>query len=161
MAPGGWLAALEQSGVAAAIRASSWLYPAVETLHLLGVALLVGGAVLFDLRLLGAFAHVRVADLARVALPLARVGFTVVVPTGLLLFATEATALAGNGALRLKLLLIVAALANIVVFHRGVGRVVEAWDPGSGPPLGARVAGAVSAVAWVGALVAGQWIAYR
>jgi hypothetical protein len=147
--------------VAVAIRSSSWLYPAVETVHLLGVALLVGGAVVFDLRLLGAFARLPVAGLARAALPVARLGFAAVVPTGLLLFATEATALAGNGAMRLKALLIVAALLNIVVFHRGVGRTMDAWPDAVQVPGAARIAGAVSVAAWVGALVAGQWIAYR
>lgn len=161
MGPGGWLSALEQGPVAAAIRSSSWLYPAIETTHLVGVAWLVGAAVLFDLRLLGVFRHVRVAALASAALPVARVGFTVAVVSGALLFTTEARALAGSGAFRLKLALLLVALANVAVFHRGAGRSMGGWSGEADLPWRVRVAGAVSLVAWTGALVAGQWIAYR
>lgn len=158
--PGGWLAALEQGSVAAAIRSSAWLYPAIESAHLAGVALLLGAVAVWDLRLLGTFGHLPAASLARAALPVARVGFVLAVPTGILLFLTEATTLAGNTAFRLKLAVIVLALANIAVFHRGAGLTLESWGEGE-VPRAARVAGAVSLLAWTTALVAGQWIAYR
>ena len=161
MGPGGWLAAVEHGAVAVAIRSSSWLYPAIETAHLLGVACLVGAAVLFDLRLLGLFRHLRVAELARAALPVARAGFVLAAATGALLFTTEATTLAGNGAFRLKLLLLLVALVNVAVFHRGAGRSMGGWSGEADLPWPVRVAGAVSLCAWLGALAAGQWIAYR
>ncbi|HLL82467.1 MAG TPA: hypothetical protein VK420_07435, partial [Longimicrobium sp.] len=86
----GWLAWLEGTPAAAAVRTSPWLYPALETLHILGLGLLVGAVWTWDLRLLGAGRGVAVSELARLALPAARAGFGVAATSGAFLFASDA-----------------------------------------------------------------------
>jgi hypothetical protein len=155
----GWLEALEQSALGAAMRDSNWLYPAAETLHLLGLATLVGCAVAFDLRLLGVSRHLPARATARHLLTCARTGFGVAALSGFLLFSADATALIGNPAFRWKLVLIAIAGLNALRFHLGPFRGAQSWDL-ERPPAGARIAAAVSLAAWAGAVTAGRLIAY-
>ena len=157
---GGWLAAVEDSGVGAAMRDSPWLYPAVEIIHLLGLATLVGCAAAFDLRLLGVSRHLPARATARHLLSLARVGFAVAAASGLLLFTADATAIAANPAFRWKLVLIAVAGLNALRFHLGPFRRADGWDFDRPAPAPARLAAGVSLAAWTGAVAAGRLIAY-
>jgi hypothetical protein len=155
-----WLRWLEGSAVATAVREWPWLYPAVETAHILGFVVLVGAAAMFDLRLLGLSRRVSVGALARHVLPWARGGLAVAAPTGALLFVSDATATAANPAFLLKLTLIGAALLNVAVFHRWTFRSAESWDRDSPPPAGARLAGGLSLLLWTAVIASGRLIAY-
>lgn len=152
---------LEQTSVAAAVRESLWLFPAIETVHLFGIILLVGSTVAFDLRLLGfALREQRVSKLASRLLPWAWVGFALQVMTGSLLFASEATKCYGNRAFRIKMLLLLLAGANALVFHVASFRRVTVWDNASASPIGAKFAGALSILLWFGIVAAGRWIGF-
>lgn len=155
-----WLEALEGSAVGAAMRDSLWLYPAVETIHLLGLATLVGCAAAFDLRLLGVSRHLPARATARHLLTFARAGFAVAAGSGVLLFSADATAIAANPAFRWKLALIAVAGLNALRFHLGPFRTAENWDRGLPTPVPAKIAAAVSLTVWVGAVTAGRLIAY-
>lgn len=155
----GWLPWLEATPVAAAVRESPWLYPALETMHILGFALLVGAAWSWDLRLLGLGRGISVSELGRLLLPAARAGFAAAATSGALLFASDAVATAANPAFRAKLVLIALAGANAATFHAG-RRSAPAWDRGVLPPLRARAAGALSLVLWSLTVAAGRLIAY-
>ena len=163
MAPGAAPAALrwlEGSTVAAAMRESIWLYPAVETVHLLGVTVLVGAAFMFDLRLLGVSRHLPVIGLASHLLAWSRRGAAVVVPTGLLLLAPHATRLWENPAFQVKLLLVALAGANALAFHLLTLRNVAVWEAAVAPPVAARAAALISLALWTGAIVCGRLLAY-
>jgi hypothetical protein len=152
---------LEGSGFGTAIRQSRWLYPVVETGHILGFVVLVGGAVMFDLRVLGISRSIPVEPLARLLLWCARVSLPVVLLTGLTLFITNATTTAANPVFRLKLVLIAAGLANAAAFRRGAPfRSVRDWDRDLPSPLGARLTAALSLLLWIGVIVCGRFIAY-
>lgn len=151
---------LESTSLAQALRQQAWLYPAVETLHILGFVVLVGAAAMFDLRLLGLSRRVPVTGLARHLLPWSRLGLLMAAPTGALLFMADATATASNPAFRLKLLLIAAALLNAGLFHRRSYRSVQAWDCDAPTPVAARLAGALSLALWAGVIASGRLIAY-
>jgi hypothetical protein len=112
-----WLVWLETSALAMAMREWRWLYPVVEIVHIVGFVVLVGAAAMFDLRLLGVSRPLPVAAMARHLLPWARMSLVLVVPSGLMMFAANATEMAENPAFRLKLVLIAAALLNAAVFH--------------------------------------------
>jgi hypothetical protein len=155
-----WLGWLERSAVGTALRESVWLYPGVEIVHIVSFAVLVGAAVLFDLRLLGLSRGVSVQALAGHLLPFARLGLAVAAPTGVLLFIADATALSGNPAFRIKLALIALAILNTVIFHRWTARSMSAWDIGQPTPLGAKLAGVVSLVLWTAVVAGGRLIAY-
>lgn len=153
-----WLLALQDSALGTAMRESLWLYPLVEVLHILGFVALFAGIVVFDLRLLGFGRGLMPAHLARLCLPLAGAGLGLAIAMGLLLFSTEAAHLAANPAFQAKLLLIGCGLLNVAVFHVGRWRDPVAW--GAVPPWPARLAAALSLLAWTGAVICGRLIAY-
>jgi hypothetical protein len=153
------LLALEQSVLGAAMRQSIYLYPAVEIVHIFGFILLVGSIIAFDLRLLGLVRELPADRLARLLVRLSMLGFAAVVPSGLLLFATEATAVWANPIFPVKLGFIAAGLLNVALFHAVIGRNIAGWGIAL-PPAPARVVGAVSLAAWGGAIVCGRLLAY-
>jgi hypothetical protein len=149
---------LEDTGLARAVREGRWTYPAVEAVHLLGIVLLFGAVALFDLRLLGVGRRLPVAELARVLLPAARLGFLIAVVAGVPLFAADATALAANPAFRLKGLAVLLAGVNAAAFHFVIGRALAHWV--TTVPAGAKAAAAASLLLWGTAVVLGNLIPY-
>lgn len=161
--PDTWLslaAAIEGTTLAAWLRSSAWGYPAIETLHILGLALLIGSAVAFDLRLLGVGAVLPIGPLAEFLLPLARFGFGVAVVSGCVLFMMQARTFAAMPLFFVKMGTVLLAVANTVIFHRGVFPSVGNWAHAAGPPARARVAAAVSIICWTIVLVCGRFLAY-
>jgi hypothetical protein len=146
--------------VAMAMRQWLWLYPAAEIMHIIGFVILVGAAVMFDLRLLGYSRQLPVADLAQHLLHWARLSLLLVIPTGCLMFMAHATEMAENPAFRLKLLLIVVAGLNAAGFHRGPFRSVQNWNQNVTIPTTAKVAAVLSLVLWVGVIACGRMLAY-
>ncbi len=129
-----------------------WLYPALEVVHLVGVALLLGNLVLLELRVFGRGAALPVPDLARLSLTLAGIGFTLAALSGSIMFATQPAELLANRAFTLKLLLLFAAGSNAAVFH--VRQSLHKLD------RTARMLMLVSTLIWVGVITLGRWIAY-
>jgi hypothetical protein len=147
--------------VGAAIRDSLWLFPAIETVHLLGMAALVGTVVIFDLRLLGwAMRRERVSDLGARLLPWAWAAFVVQALTGGLLFMSEAVKVYGNPAFRVKMVLILLAGVHAMIFHWTVYRDLAVWDDRGILPARAKVAGFVSILLWVAVVAAGRFIGF-
>ena len=156
-----WLTWLEQSAFAVWAREATWAYPALETAHIVGFTVLVGAAVIFDLRLLGFARALPIAASARYLLAWSFCSLLLVVPTGFALFAAHATSTWLNPAFRLKLLLLAIAGANALVFRVWTSASIETWDGLGGPtPLSARIAALVSIVAWTGVITCGRLIAY-
>ena len=152
---------LEHTPLGTAIRESAWLFPTIETVHLFGIILLVGSSLALGLRLLGlAFREERVSNLMRRYLPWTWAGFAVQVITGSLLFASEATKCYGNMVFRIKMVLILLAGVNALVFHTVVFRRAMTWDDAPAMPLSARLAGFFSIILWFGIVAAGRWISY-
>jgi hypothetical protein len=155
------LRTLERSGFGDGVRNVPYLYPVLESLHVLGIAVLVGPAVGVDLRLLGVGRNVLpVTKVTRYLLPLSHLGFALAAVTGLTMFAGVAQSVGTSGAGALKLSLLVVAALNILLFHRGVYRGVASWDVDVPAPRAARVAAWVSALTWLGVIVAGRFLAY-
>lgn len=152
---------LEQTAIGSAVRDSLWLFPAIETLHLFGIVLLVGTTTAFDLRLLGwGMRRETVTGLAARLLPWAWVGFAVQVVTGVLLFSSEAVKTYANPAFRIKMLLLLLAGVNAMIFHFTAYRGVKDWDAGEASPLVAKVAGLCSILLWLGIIAAGRFIGF-
>ena len=154
-----WAIALEQSGLGHTIRNSIWIYPLANVLHVLAMGLLLGSIVLFDLRVLGVGKGVAIDRLARLALPLAAGALCVAATTGFILFTAEAPAYLRNPVFLTKMGLIVVALVNIAVFHRGAFRAMKEWALGAPPPA-ARLTAGVSLALWLCVVVAGRFVAY-
>lgn len=152
--------ALERSPLGAAMRSSLWLFPAVETLHIFGLAMLVGSIVSFDLRVLGLTKTVSVRALERHVVPWALASFALVAATGITLASTKASEYYSNPALRLKLILIVVAGLNALVFHRSVYKRVAEWDTRADAPRGAKLGALASIALWLAVITCGRMIAY-
>jgi hypothetical protein len=152
---------LEQTAVGSSIRESLWLFPIIETVHIFGIILLVGATSILDLRLMGlAFRDESVSKMAERFIPWALAGFVIQVITGVLLFSSEATKMYGNLGFQVKMVLIVIAGLNALIFHSVAYQSVGKWDHDPVGPLSARAAGLISIVLWFGIVAAGRWIAY-
>lgn len=152
---------LEQTGVGSAIRESLWLFPVIETVHIFGIILLVGGTSILDLRLMGlTFRDESVSKLAGRFIPWALGGFLIQIVTGFLLFSSEATKMYVNIGFQIKMVLILTAGINALVFHAVAYKSVGKWDHDPVGPLSARAAGLISILLWFGIVAAGRWIAY-
>ncbi|MFC4117932.1 hypothetical protein [Nonomuraea zeae] len=152
---------LEGTWAAEFVRGTPWAYSSLEIVHLLGLALLVGPAALFDLRLLGVGrSTLSVSAAARRLLPVARTGFAGAALSGVAMFVAGAREIAGTGAAPVRLALLGVAGMNVALFHLGVFRRVAEWDGDRRAPAAARAAGAVSLATWAGVVAAGRLIAY-
>lgn len=152
---------IEDSALAAAIRQSAWLYPALEIAHIVGIVLLAGSAFLFDLRLLGFSTQVSVLALAKLALPWSRRGLWLVVPSGLLLFITNAAALAHSPVFWLKMLLLLFAGGNALLFHYFTLISLGKLDAQAPLPWRAKAAAVFSILVWIGVIACGRLLAYQ
>ena len=145
-----------------ALLESYYVWPLVESTHVLTLALFVGTAVMMDLRLVGvAFRGMTVSAFTRRLLPWTRVGFTVMVITGLLLFYSSPLRYYYNLFFRIKVILLVVAGVNAWLFHSRIHRSVDSWDDAFRAPRAARLAGVVSLIAWTGVVFSGRLVAYN
>ncbi len=156
----GWLSWLESAALAVWVRESSLLYPAIETAHILGFVVLVGAAMMFDLRLLGFARTLPVTEAARHLLRWSRLSLLLVAPTGFMLFMTQATEMWANPVFQVKLLLIALAGFNALVFHLRSYRRVEAWNQQTATPAGAKLAAVFSLALWTSVITCGRFLAY-
>ncbi|WP_298735148.1 DUF6644 family protein [uncultured Chitinophaga sp.] len=147
---------LENSPLAGAIRDSTWAYPILEIIHITGIVMLAGAAFMFDLRLLGFSKELPVAGLARHLLPWSKRGLLLIVPSGLLLFITNAITLTSNPVFWLKMLLLVTAGLNALLFHRLIDRIPEKQRT----PTRAKLMALLSIVLWIAVITCGRLLAY-
>ncbi len=145
-----------------ALLESLYVWPFVESTHVLTISLFVGTAVMMDLRLLGVtFKSVPVSEFTGRMLPWTRAGFAVMVTTGLLIFYSAPIRYYHNLFFRMKVVLLIVAGLNVWWFHSRTHRSVATWDRDRVPPRAARMAGAVSLFAWACIVFAGRMIAYN
>jgi hypothetical protein len=154
-----WLADTEWS---IALHESQYAYATIESIHVWALCLFVGFAVLLDLRLVSAiFRDVPVSHMVRRLLPWTKVGFAVMVVSGILLFYAIPLRTYLNIFFRIKVVLLMLAGLNAFVFHRGIYRMVSEWDVGVPPPRQARRAGIYSLALWAAIVFSGRLIAYN
>jgi hypothetical protein len=135
-----------------ALRANPWAYPALESLHIVGIALLLGNLVTLEIRVFGGAAALPVQALARLSLRIAAVGFALAAITGLAMFATQPSELLANRSFLVKMGLLALAGCNAAWFHaRGSLDKLDTT---------ARVQMLMSTAVWLGVVFCGRWIAY-
>lgn len=152
---------LEHTAFATAVSQSTWMFPTIETLHVLCITLVVGTIMIVDLRLLNITSRQRpVSELMRETLPWTWIAFVCAVITGSMLFSSSAVKYTHNGPFEAKMVLLLVAGLNMAVFHLGAGRKIHLWDRNAMTPAGARVAGALSLAIWIGVICLGRWIGF-
>jgi uncharacterized membrane protein len=152
---------LQQLPLASGIKESAWQFPVIESIHSLALSVMLWPAAILDLRLLGVVMRRRpVSTVAAQFLPWVWIGFTAMVLTGAVLFASEAVKCYTSPFFRAKLVLIGVAGLNALIFHKTVFRDLEAWDKDSATHWRAKMAGGCSLVVWIGVVAMGRALAY-
>ena len=152
---------LEASSLAVFIHNTAWAFTTIELVHVFAIALVIGTIAIVDLRLLGLASTKRpFTELARQVLPFTWVAFAVAVIAGSLLFISQATAYFASTTFRIKMLLIVAAGINMLIFELITVRGVKEWDLKPIPVRSARLAGGISIACWVLVFVFGRWTGF-
>jgi hypothetical protein len=145
-----------------ALHESMYMYPWIESTHVLTLMLFAGSTAMLDLRLLGVILRqVPVSEFVERLLPWTRLGFGVMVVTGVLLTYAIPVRTYQSIWFRGKLIMLVLAAINIWFFHYRVYPKVEDWDVNVRPPWPARRAAIASLVLWAGIIVFGRFIAYN
>jgi hypothetical protein len=152
---------LNETPFSMALREGDWPFAIIETVHILGLGFSVGTILWVDLRLIGvAMRHERVSDVIHGLEPWALGGFAVMFLSGALLLIAEPLKAYGKLAFRLKLIMLVLAAINVLLFHMGIYRSLSEWNEEEVVPWQARASGYVSLILWLGIIVAGRWTAY-
>jgi hypothetical protein len=151
---GSLLEALEQAAPVAALRESTLAFPLVNAAHIIGIALLFGSIVALDLRLLGWRRDAGSAEaFTRLLVPVAVGGLLIAIPSGLLMFATDARGYAASSLFQAKIVLVILAIGNALWL-----RAAERRRPAR--PSRAALAAAASILLWLGAIVLGRLVGY-
>ena len=146
---------------ATAIRESEVVFPVLETIHVLTLALIAGTISIVDLRLLGVvLTDVPAADIECRIVPATWAGFAVMVITGSLLLGSEAAKLEHNPAFLTKLVLLLLAGSNVTFFQFFAHPRLVGLETGRAAPLVVRISAGLSLAIWAGVIAAGRAVAY-
>ena len=166
-----WCKQLAATEGSIALHESLYMYPLIETTHVLSLCLFVGTLIMVDLRLLGvSFRGVSLTEMSERVLPFTLVGFVIMVATGVLLFYAIPVRTYQNLFFRVKVILLIIAGINALIFHlrmRGwqyAGFATDRSRSSSDEPITpgyAKWSAAISLTAWAGVIVAGRMIAYN
>ena len=135
------------------LSAHAWAYPALEIVHIVGIALLLGNLVLVELRVWGLGATLPLAALARLALRVSLLGFGLAAASGLTMFASQPAELLASRTFLVKMALLALAGLNAAAFHLRNG-LVRLDRTARGQTL-------LSLGLWLGVIICGRWIAYQ
>jgi len=152
---------LQRTAVAVSIRDSLYTFPVLESIHVVGLALVFGTIAILDLRLLGVASTDRpVSRLMADLLKWTWAAFAVTALTGGLMFSTNALVYFHNTFFRAKMILLVLAGLNMLVFELTARKTIDRWDRASTTPSSAKVVATISLVIWIGIIVAGRVIGF-
>jgi len=152
---------LHDTSFGTVIRESVWAEPIVETIHVLTLGVFLGFVMLLDLRLLDlVLRRTPVSTVFRQLNPWLFGSFGIMIVTGVTLFSGDPVLFYGTIFFKLKMLMLLAAALNVVVFSFTVGRTMMQWDVLPATPRGAKITGILSLVLWIAVVACGRGIAY-
>jgi hypothetical protein len=152
---------LNDTSVADSVRNSIWLFPAFETLHVAAIVLVIGSIARLDLRLAGLVERDRpVTDVANQLLPWTWISFAVATVFGLLLFISKPFIYLKIAFFDTKMILILLAGVNMLLFQAITSRNVATWDRSPLPPMAVRLAAGLSLAFWISVLLLGRFIGF-
>jgi hypothetical protein len=152
---------LEASALATGIRESLYVFPLLESLHVIGLALVFGTIAIVDLRLLGKASIERPFQrMASDILKWTWAAFGLTALTGTLMFTTNAGVYYHNFYFRTKMLLLVLAGVNVLAFELTAGRSVQRWDSAPSAPRAGRAVAVLSLALWFAVIFMGRFIGF-
>jgi hypothetical protein len=147
-------------GTALAVSISERWFPFVESLHVIAISIVAGTIFIVDTRLMGlTSARLPFSYVSDRLLPWTWGAFAFAVVTGILMFMANATQYYDNVPFRVKMVLLVLAGLNMLLFQKVTFRTVATWDSGR-PPSAARLVGIISITLWCGVIGFGRWIGF-
>ncbi len=146
---------IKETSLGVTVRQSRWMFAAGETLHFIGLSLLVGGILIVDLRLLGFLRRISVRA-ALSFLPLVIIGFVINLLTGVLFFAADPMMYWPSPAFRLKLFVILLAGINALVFTLFKHKQALALGEDDGTTTFMKVTAGLSLSFWLVVLLLGR-----
>jgi hypothetical protein len=156
-----FLQALEATGLATAIRTSQFAFPLIEATHVFCFSLVFGTIAVIDLRLLGIASSQR--SFKRMASDILKwtwVAFAFTVLTGVLMFITNARVYYHNFYFRTKMVLLVLAGVNMLVFELTAGRTIHRWDTATSAPRAGKAVAVTSLAIWISVIFVGRLIGF-
>jgi len=145
-----------------ALLESLYMYPWIESAHVLSICFFIGILLFVDLRLMGvAFTKLPISEMNKKVLPWSLFGFGLMTLTGFLLFYAIPVRSYQNIFFRFKVILILVAGLNAFLFHRQMKLEGMNWDEGKSIPKSVHLKAAASLVLWSGVIISGRMIAYN
>ena len=156
-----FLKSLETSGLATRIRDALWLFPLIESTHVICLSLVFGTILIIDLRLLGiASNHRSFKQMASDILKWTWAAFALTALTGTLMFITNARVYYHNFFFRMKMLMLVLSGINMLIFELTAGRTIHRWDKDPSAPRAGKAVAALSLAMWIGIIIMGRLIGF-
>jgi hypothetical protein len=147
--------------LAEGIRSSFWMFPAIETIHVIAIVFVLGSITRLDMRLLGLVWRNRpVTEVSEEMLPWTWTSFVIAMIFGLLLWSSKPIEYFGIAFFDVKMILIILAGANMLLFQFITFKDVAKWDRDPSPPPAARLAGGLSMAFWLGVVICGRFIGF-
>jgi hypothetical protein len=152
---------IKHTGIGAPMTATTWLWPLCETLHFIGLALLIGVAGLFDLRMLGFVRRVSLGAVMDLR-PWAALGLAINLVTGVMFFVGAPRSVRAQSAWWAKVTFILIAGLNILAFELSprAKAMVQEVGPGDNTPLRLKFAGGISLFSWFAVLYFGRMLPF-
>jgi hypothetical protein len=136
-----------------------WAWPVIESLHFIGLSLLLGSVALFDLRIMGYARGISMAALHKLV-PFGVLGYGLNVITGTMFLSTVPNQYVYNPAFQIKILFMIIAGINMLVFYRFCFKGVKAVEATGIASNSAKLLALISLVCWIGVIVCGRLITF-
>jgi hypothetical protein len=150
-----FLRSIAGTAIGTEVSTNVWMFPTLEALHFVGLAILIGGIGAFDLRVLGVGRSMPIGTLHRL-LPIVFIGFAINLITGVLFFLSDPVGYGINPSFQAKMVMVLLAGANAWWFERSFGDEVRGWGPDYEAPARAKLLCAISLVLWAGVITTGR-----
>jgi hypothetical protein len=150
---------IEATWISKTLFGMSWLWPVCESLHFIGLCVLIGGAGLLDLRLTGMFRGLAIGDV-KALMPWAIGGFVINAVTGVLFLVMQPHLYLSSGVWWAKFTFLAVAALNAAFFETRLAIPALAMDPDADTPGQLKIVGAVSLLSWFAVLYCGRMMPY-
>lgn len=151
--------AIEGGAINNWVLSTYWLWPLLEIIHFIGLSLLLGSMLVVDLRLAGFLRQIDLKSTHRL-LPWATAGFVMNLVSGVLFFFGDPARYSINIGFQIKMILVLVAGLNVLVFALKINPRIASWDPHGDTTMLAKAVAWISLIAWTGVLLLGRLIPY-
>ena len=150
---------LDKTHLSQQIKEVAWFVPAVQTVHIAAICVVIGSSLLMDLRLLGVAKDVPISVYVRRYSPWIGISIAVLLLSGITLIIGEPGRTLSNWVFWTKMALVTVGAVLTAVFAVPVARDEIYWDSGARRQAASLIA-TLSLIVWVAVIACGRWIAY-